>query len=454
MKTTHILDADKPLSQSLLWQIQRHYFLENGMAAWQDDVVPHQISSSPYMARAYAELAFAYLEDTADTLDFSKPFTIIELGAGSGRLAYHFMRHFFPRLENSPFADLDVKLILTDFVPEILQFWQTNGRFQPYITANQLDFALFDVMDKRPLSPLNTHHPITPDNGNPIILIANYFFDSIPQDSFVLDGGQLHSNLLTLHSDQPEPNLADPALWERLRLAYEPIPQAAPHYDNPLYDEILQLYEAYLPDTAVSFPNIGLDCIRFWQGDGRLLLLTSDRGHSSIGELVGQPDPQPNLHGSFSLMVNYDAIARYVEMAGGMALHVPHYQDGLQTAVYLLGHHPKTAATRRAFDRAVVQNSPDDFFAVKQAVTPHLNSFTLPQLLSFIRLSGWDGAVFDDCFSALMARLEEADPVWYEDVEEAATAVLENYLPLMDDDPLERKIRWVASGEWREAGDE
>ncbi len=443
MKTEYILDADKPLSRSLLWQIQRRYFMENGMAAWQDDVVPHQISSSPYMARAYADMALAYLEETADTLDFSKPFIIIELGAGSGRLAYHFMRQFFPRLAASPFAKLDVKLILTDFVPEIVQFWQTHPHFQKYIVAGQLDFALFDVMDRRPLHPLNSPHPITPDNGNPIILIANYFFDSIPQDSFVLQDGQLHSNLLTLYSDQPEPDLADPALWERLRLAYEPIPQSPPYYDDPLYDEILQLYEAYLPDTAVSFPNIGLDCVRFWQGTGELLLLSSDRGHSSAEELVGQGDPLPNLHGSFSLMVNYDAIARYVEMAGGTALHVPHYQDGLQTAVYLLGDHAETAVIRHAFARAIAQNTPDDFFAVKQAIMPHLDSFTLPQLLSFIRLSQWDGAVFEECFPALLARLQEADPVWYGDVIDVVTAVHENYLPLTDTDPLEQKISTI-----------
>jgi len=432
MTTQHLIDADQPLSKSLLWQIQRQYFLKNGMAAWQDDVVPHQISSSPYMARAYADIALAYLDDVADEIDFDEPLYIIELGAGSGRLAYHFMRHFFPQLDDSPYADLHVKMILTDFVPEIIEFWQENARFKPYVEANQLDFALFDVMDKRPLIPA--------DNPNPIILIANYFFDSIPQDSFVLDDGLLCSNLLSLYSSQPEPDLADPAIWDRLRLAYEPIPQAAPHYDHPLYDEILQLYEAHLPDTAFSFPNIGLDCLRFLQGEGMGLLLTSDRGYNTAEEFIGQGDPEPNLHGSFSLMVNYDAIARFVEMAGGMALHAPQYQDNLQTAVYLLNHHPCTDATASAFTRAIIDGGPDDFFALKQALTPHLESMTLPQLLSYLRLSLWDGAIFSDCFPALLARVQEADSVWYADVEAVMMAVRDNYLPLADDDSLEAQI--------------
>lgn len=47
-------------------------------------------------------------------------------------------------------------------------------------------------------------------NPNPFILIANYFFDSIPQDSFVIENEQLCQNLLTLYGSQPEPDLSDP----------------------------------------------------------------------------------------------------------------------------------------------------------------------------------------------------------------------------------------------------
>ncbi|MCP4423296.1 MAG: hypothetical protein GY803_02270 [Chloroflexi bacterium] len=43
----HIIAADQRLSQSLLWEIQRRYFLRNGMKAWQNDEVPHDISSNP-----------------------------------------------------------------------------------------------------------------------------------------------------------------------------------------------------------------------------------------------------------------------------------------------------------------------------------------------------------------------------------------------------------------------
>ncbi|MCB8961154.1 MAG: hypothetical protein H6651_12635 [Ardenticatenales bacterium] len=82
-----ILEADKRLSQSLIWQIQRDYFLKTGMAAWQADVVPHEISCNPYIARSYGRLILAYLRDwLAAGLDVTEPIYVVELGAGSGQL--------------------------------------------------------------------------------------------------------------------------------------------------------------------------------------------------------------------------------------------------------------------------------------------------------------------------------------------------------------------------------
>ncbi|MCP4423295.1 MAG: hypothetical protein GY803_02265 [Chloroflexi bacterium] len=130
-----------------------------------------------------------------------EPIYIVELGAGSGRLAYHFLRQFSPRFQQSTVADRPIKYVMTDFVPEILDFWRRQERFQPWIEAGVLDFALFDVLDRRPLTLQNAKITLNPDQiQNPLILIANYFFDSIPQDSFVIEDRQLSANLLTLAS--------------------------------------------------------------------------------------------------------------------------------------------------------------------------------------------------------------------------------------------------------------
>ncbi|MCA9966459.1 MAG: hypothetical protein KC423_19555, partial [Anaerolineales bacterium] len=96
-----IIAADQRLSQSILWQIQRHYFRQNGLKAWQEDVVPHAISCNPVMARAYSDIVFGYLRDCwaavqagDPTFDPTQPIYIVELGAGSGRLLFHFLHDF------------------------------------------------------------------------------------------------------------------------------------------------------------------------------------------------------------------------------------------------------------------------------------------------------------------------------------------------------------------------
>jgi hypothetical protein len=136
-------------------------------------------------------------------------------------------------------------------------------------------------------------------------------------------------------------------------------------------------------------------------------------------------------------MVNYHAIGQYVELSGGRALHPAQYQDNLQVAAYLLGQPPQDGIeTSRAFADAIGQSGPDDFFALKQALEPHLNSLTLPQLLSYLRLSVWDADIFRDCYPVLLAQVRQADPVWYEDVALVLQKVWQQYLPLTDEDDL------------------
>ena len=450
--TPSIIAADQRLSQSILWQIQRAYFLQNGLKAWQDDVVPHQISSSLLMARAYSQITLGYLRDcvaAAEKAGFlfkpDEPIYIVELGAGSGRLAHHFLHQFQSHLAQSPLAGLSFRYVMTDFVPDLLGTWQQQERFEPWFEHGLLDVALFDAVTPRPLHLQYADITLTPDKVvNPIILIANYFFDSIPQDSFAIADGQLCHNLLSVISSQPEDDLADAAIWDRLEFAYESVPLAEPPYADDAYNEILAEYEATLPETSLTFPNVGLDCLKFWQqfGHGRQLLLTSDRGYTLMESLPGQEDPLPNLHGSFSLMVNYHALGQYVARQGGLALHTDHYQDNLQTAVFLQGQLPQAGLeTQLAFQLAVQTHGPDDFFALKQALEPTIGTLTLPQILSYLRLTLYDANVFRECFPALRDRLRESDPVWFADVVAVLDEIRRLYLPLREDDDLEQLMR-------------
>ncbi|MCA9930996.1 MAG: hypothetical protein KC419_21070, partial [Anaerolineales bacterium] len=95
---------------------------------------------------------------------------------------------------------------------------------------------------------------------------------------------------------------------------------------------------------------------------------------------------------------------------------------------------------QQAFADAVVNGGPDDLFALRQALMPHLDELTLPQLLSVLRLSTWDADVLRDCHAALLAQVQQSDPVWYADVAAVLTHVWRQYLPLNEDDDLKKLI--------------
>lgn len=436
-----IIEADKRLSESLIWEIQRRYFAVAGVEAWGEDVVPHQISCNPFMAAAYGEGILGYLRDcvAAGLVSEEQPIYIVELGAGSGRLTYHLLHQFYPRFLASPFGHLPVQFVLTDFAPAVVKFWQGHEKLRPWVEQGLLDFALFDVGGMRPLELVESGKRLPPaEMKNPTILLANYFFDSIPQDSFVIEDGELQQNLLTLYSTQKEIDLSDPAIWERLTLAYEALPLPEPLYDFEEEHQLLAWYEEVLPDTVLAFPSAGFNCIRFWQQYGNVLWLTADRGYRDLGSLVGQGEPLLNLHGSFSMMVNYHALSEYVRLFGGEVVEAGHYQDQLQVLGYLLGEVAQGGVeTRLAFEAAVVNGGPDDYFGLRQALQGQVEGMSLAQVLSFIRWSRFDADVLRDCWEVLVTRVKEADEAWYGDVAAVLEAVQEQYLPLGERDDLE-----------------
>src|SRR5215831_2375363 len=88
------LESDFPLSTSMVWRLQRTFYSDQGVAAWSQSNVPQSVTTSPNIARAYARVALGFLRDLAPALDLSQPVYIVELGAGSGRFAYRFLKAF------------------------------------------------------------------------------------------------------------------------------------------------------------------------------------------------------------------------------------------------------------------------------------------------------------------------------------------------------------------------
>ena len=453
-----ILETKQRLSESILWKLQRNFFEQEGIGAWNTGKVPHYATSNPFIANAYGKVVFGFLRDCAANsqmpldpplpplktplgdrginllLDRTQPVYIMELGSGSGRFSYHFLKQFFESYARSALKEISVKYIMTDFAQKNLDFWQTHPALQPFIEQGLLDFARFDITSDRTLTLVRSGETLDSQTlKNPLVVLANYFFDSIPQDLFHIEDGQLYETLITLNAFSPNPDLTDQKLLETLDITYTNSAIAAEgYYEESLgFNEVLRNYQTHLKSTYLLFPYLGLTGLknlRELSGD-RLLLLSGDKGFNREESLDGRGKPHLAFHqGCFSLMTNYPAIAQYVQNQGGQSLMTTYRHRSIAICGFLFGQPASNyIETRYAYGTAIENSSPDDFFSLKKALEPHFNVLSLQQTLAYLRFSGWDFKLFLGCFENLMEQVETASPELKQEVNLAIQNIWKTY---------------------------
>ncbi len=438
-----VLEQNQALSRSLLWRIQRAFFEQHGVEAWRQGIVPQYVTSNPYIANAYARVVFGFLRDwfappAADPAgrppDRSQPVYIIELGAGSGRFAYHFLKQFSGFSGQPALKNVSIRYVMTDVAQRTVDYWCNHPSLLPFVAAGQLDMARFDAERPGDLRLIHSGTVLAPGAViNPPIVIANYVFDGIPQDSFDIHEGRLYENLITLTSTQPEPDLGAPDLIGRVAMSYERRIAPDAYYEEPDFNQILRAYQERLAHTTITFPCAALRCLHYCAqlADGRFMLLSADKGYHREAALLHQGDPALSLHGSFSMMVNYHAIAQYAGLRGGETFQTSHQHTSVCIAAFVFGRPPEGyAETRLAFKEAMEKGGPDDFFALKKVIERHYAAFELDALLAYLRLSGWDANIVLDSFPTLLAQAETAAPPHRQELHRAIQQVWEMYYPL------------------------
>jgi len=447
-----LLQASTRLSRSVLWDLQREFFRRQAVLAWSGQRVPHYITNNPVIAEAYARVVLGWLRDLANGNSPERRVHILELGAGSGRFAYRFLKILQPLLGPEAPGGLQIRYVMTDFVEGNLEFWRSHPAFQPFVESGRLDFALFQAESAGEIALRVSGETLAEGTGTPLIVLANYFFDSIPQDAFVVSEGQLHERLVSVKSPRADLEPGDPQLLDNVEVDFDHRPTEPDYYGDPDLDRILEEYRRSLPDTALLFPAAALQCLRHLAAisGNRLLLLSADKGYHREEDLLGRNEPAIAIHGSFSLSVNYHAIGRYVLHHGGQVLHPSHLPSSLVVSAFLLG----TAGngwteTRQAYDWAIDRWGPDDFFSFKERIEQSCDSLDVEQVLSFLRLSGWDDEILMATFPALSQGLEAASEGLRREVRRALAKVWDLYLPIGE----ERDVAFIVGTLLYQMGD-
>ena len=413
-----VLETAIPLSQSLIWALQTSYYAQRGLKAWTEDEVPSYITSNPFIAEAYAAMVAAFLEDCRP-LSAANPVRILELGAGTGKFSCLFLRKFMPLLHERNIAPENVRYSMIDCSPELLAYWRSNEYLAEFSQAGILDFQLLRAGESFPAQQA------------PLIVIANYVFDSLPQDAFSIRDGQLFDELLTTTSSFDAPvSLAD------LQLSFSNAPARPQRYQDPLWNSILQEYCSRLKGASFFFPAAALDLLGQLgrASDGRMLVLAADKGFAYEDELaMTQRPPTLEFHASrrcFSTMVNFHAICRYFAATGGLCLLPEKHSTNLNICGFIARRpQDEFQQTASAHQQALTSFGPDDLFAVMSWLNPYLESLSLAQALSLLRLTRWDTTAFLRLFPVIAPRLRTV-AVERHDLREAVLRVWENRYPL------------------------
>ena len=441
MKTTSSDVTDAAfvrLSDSPIWDRQRAYFEAQGPRAWANGDVPHYVTCNPVMARAFAEVIAGFAADCArgreaDVVD--RTLYVVELGAGSGRLGWNIVRALRGAVDAAALA-WRIVYVLTDLAEDTVAWWLQHPRLAPLIAAGLVDVARFDATADDHLALRASGQVISVEEpAEPLVVIANYVFDSLPHDVFASDAGRLDECLVAAEvpSLDPARGFTDLALrWRR-----EPL--AGPRFADPVHQQILEAHGA--GEGIFAFPTdalVALDRLRTL-ASGPLLVLSADKGATRLDQVMTDATPAFATHGSLSMDVNYLALGAWAVAHGGAWLHNEHHHRALEVCALVLGEQPH-AATLAAFERAIAQRGPDDFYALKRLLVERAAELTAGEVTSYLRLSGHDPKLFVDLADPLRRAARRATGGEREDLARVIARVWDGYFPIGEGDAVARLV--------------
>ena len=419
------------LSESLLWKLQNDAYSEFGIEAWSRQGVPSYITSNPFIARCYAHVVLGYIRDliAQGTLVANEPIYLFDLGAGTGRFGFLFLKELLSFLPN-----INVCYVMTDIVQANLDFCRHHPLLQTYIQKGVLDFAYYHhQFESEPLHLMVSQRTLT-HMLNPIVLIANYFFDTIPQDLFRVRDGVLEEGRVALSAENWEEGVKPEAINHlRWQWSYYPIEHAKDYYAHfPKANALLNMYQKLFEGIAFLFPIGGMHSLRYFAklSQNRLLLLAGDQGVSTEEQVKAWGEPKLSLHGSFSISVSYHALALFFRELGGLSLLTSDPDPLFVVMGGILGGSSPEAT--HAFKEYLDAFDPTDYWKLVSSMMDNPAN-SLDQILLMLKFGNWDPMnmhAFFERIRELLPKATEGQRKW---ISIAIERVWDNFYPISKD---------------------
>lgn len=409
-----LLEENKRLSESCLWRIQREYFDQQGIHAWVNQV-PFYITTNPFIAHSYAQVIFNFIRDWLVQHPEAKahPFYILELGTGSGRFSFYFLKTLISLLDTYQLTDIRFCYVMSDVTRTNIKYYESHHALQPYIEKGLIDFAIYNMEVEKPITLLRQNiHLDQKVLQNPLSVVANYIFDTVSHDAFAVHEKKIYELMYSVKTDTS--NLKDnrPVNLEKLQTEYRLREITTDYYPDPALNKVLELYKKEIKQSAFPVPIGSIHAINYLSklANNKLFIVASDKGYTSIKSLDHHGDSSLSFHSCFSLMVNFHLIAEFFKNSGGDCfLQSP--RKGLKTAVFCMGIKlNELPQTRWAVQEYIEGFSPADYFTVHRRVSDSFQECNLDMIASYMQLARWDPHMYLKIKSRVISLVNEAEP--------------------------------------------
>ena len=399
--STITLDPPKRLSESaIFWSLQRPYFDTQGVHAWTGSV-PFFVTSNQFIAHRYAQLIAAYLTDRQTKAAGGKLETvyILELGTGSGQFSFYVLKHLSKLMQVYGDAAPKFCYVMTDFTENNIQYWQTHPALKPYIKNLQLDFAHYDMENDQSIHLINQSITLKKDGTRtPLIILANYIFDTVTCDAFYINNHKTQELQLSLHTSAD--NMQDDKIIDdkKIKTTFQTKDiDINTYYQDEKINNILAFYQKNIEQSNVLIPVASLRSIAhlFDISQNDCMIISSDKGKTQLSEIDHIQEPHIAFHGSVSFSVNFDAITRYITQHQGEA-YIPEPRRGIRTVLYLNAPQKlnQCPTLKQAIDQSIEGFSPADFFLCYRQFIENDNTPTLNTLNAQLAFCLFDAHVF------------------------------------------------------------
>lgn len=436
MSTLFEIQSPVRLHDSMLWRIQQASYDELGMAAWAADRTPSYITSNPHFAESTARVILALL------IDIDEPVTIVELGAGTGRFSWLLLQALQAAIRACPVPVPDWMLVMTDVAPSLVDAWRRHPQLAPLVSAGALDFAVLDAASPRAIRLLERQQRLP---AGPKIVLANYLWDSLPQDAYEVGDGSITALHVGLLSTEDPAELTAPDLMSRLRLLQK---RASPPTLPPAIAQHLSDYAArFTQPTAALVPTAALACIDWLARQGPVAVLSADKGIAAPDHIVdGEPLPVVIHGGSTSMTVDFTALSAATRAAGGWTLTGCVDEPLFLHHLAVRGWSP--AALSRgalAFQQAFSPGGGYARYQLCRASAAEPETPSLERLLALLSLTRWDPDILYTFAGAIEASPDALTPARREALLAALHRVGQRTFSVPGDDDVDRLIARLSS---------